>query len=339
MCYQPSIRLLKLYDKIQRQFLVKQGLLSPSVDDAVRLIQPLPPDEEASADARDRAWQAIESKIHKMDEHPAPRALNCGHRSTLHLRRQVPGTEQCEDLLLRPRCGRSDCPSCWRRRLAQTYRRMPRRVLDAPPKPDERGKPGRRNLPRVGPVYIAETDWLSWETFDRGIRRLHGGDCARLRIRRTSNTALFLCSLPFPGSRAVSPAEACRLASDAIDNLNPAKHSFRLLGDWSDAEPQEWTLLAQYEQVDFDAVKQLLSEHGTKSRRLKSRTVAGLIWRAENAAMADAIALLLSLCPSLAKGKRECSRRNSDRPGFDEGEIPGEDLHTPFDNGEDDQWH
>jgi hypothetical protein len=322
---------LQLLDQENKKILIKEGVLPAIVQDPVRLITPLPPAEEAAADAADKESLRIEGLIRAIDEHPAPRALNCGtRRSVLHLRRPVPGTDQVEDLLLRPRCGRSECPSCWRRRVTRTLRRMARCLLDAPPEPDEPGKPGLKNLPRLGPVYIGETDWLRWETFDKAVRRAVGGDCGRIRIRRTNNSVLLISALPFPSSRPVTPAEASRLASAAIDNLHTAKHSYRQLGDWSDGEAAEWTLLARHSQLDLEAIKQMLAELGVKARKLKSRSVAGLLWRTDSAMKAEALAALV--CPTFAKKETDPPRANSDKSGFDEGE-------TPFDDPENNQWH
>jgi hypothetical protein len=208
---------------------------------------------------------------------------------------------------------------------------MARCLLDAPPEPDEPGKPGRRNLPRVGPLFIGNTTWSEWENFDKAVRRVVGGNCGRIRIRSSDNTVLLVCAEPFPGSRSINPAEASRLASQAIDNLHSAKHSYRQLGEWSDGEAAEWTLLARHNQLDLEAIKQMLAELGVKARKLKSRTVAGLIWRSDSGMKAEALAELV--CPTFAKKEKDPSRTNSDKSGFDEREIDGNDTRTPFDEG------
>ncbi len=290
-------------------------------------VDSLTPEQVAAAEQADLASWRIEEKLKALYQHPAPRALNCGQRSTLHLRKE--GDNYVEEMLFRPPCGCSSCPHCWRRRLTSTYRRAAKCLLDAPPEPDEPGRPGRRHLPRLGTLYVGETDWLKWEAFDRGIRRQHGGDCGRLRVRRTDNRVFVVCAQPFPGARPVSPAEAWELASAAIDELHTARHSFRLLGDWNDREPPRWRLVGKYEHLDFGAVQDWLVVFGIKARRLQSRTLKALLWRTANDEEATELRerLLAKVCPSLAKEEEKAGIKSDNHP-------PGaevEDVATIFD--------
>lgn len=288
----------------------------------------LTPEQVAAAEQADLAFWREEEKIKALYAHPAPRALNCGHRSTLHVRHEADG--YVEDMLLRRPCGRSSCPYCWRRRLTSTYRRAAKCLLDAPPEPDEPARPGRRNLPRLGPVYVGETDWLKWVAFDRGIRRQHGGGCGRLRVRRADNRVFVVCAQPFPGSRPISPAEACALASAAIGELHTARHSFRLLGDWNDREPPRWRLVGKYEHLDFGVVQDWLVVFGIKARRLQSRTLTAMLWRTASEEEATALCerLLAKVCPSLAKEEEKEGRKSDNDPG----DAEREDLATSFDD-------
>jgi hypothetical protein len=88
-----------------------------------------------------------------MYDHPAPRHLNCGKGFAILVRRDRE-SGGVEDALIRPSCGRSDCPHCWRCRLTRTYRRAATILLDA--SATEAG-----HAPRPGQLHIAETTWLA----------------------------------------------------------------------------------------------------------------------------------------------------------------------------------
>lgn len=267
--------------------------------------------QTAAAEEAAAAYQAVEERIAALHAHPAPRALNCGTRSpTLHLRRDRDGG-RVEDALIHTSCGRSDCPHCWRRRITRTYRREATCLLYTE---------AEKLLPRAGALYLAETDWASWEALDKSIRREHGGAVGRLRIRRTDGTVLVVCAQPLRGGRTVTPAEACDLASGAVGQLSAARHAYRQLGDWSDSGTTEWRLIARLPgTLDFAKVADRLLAAGRKSRQFRTAELSGLVWRVESEAAAVRLELLLSspqqACPTLAPWEdRDPKGPKSDTP-------------------------
>lgn len=331
-----SRELLALIDKHQRRYLPEPAWPQLAPEQPIALLAPLTAEEAQAAEEADQARLDIDAKIHKLHEHPAPRALNCGTYSpTIHLRRDGDGGA-VEDALIRTSCGRSDCPRCWRRRLTKTYRRAAMCLLD---------KSRDSRLPRTEHLHVAETTWREWESYDRAMRRQHS-DCVaangrcnlgRLRVRRADNSVLVVCECPFHGSRPVTPAEALRLTVAAIDQMHTARHSYRQLGTWSDREETMWKQIAVYPKViDFAEVRRQLEEAQRKSHLFKSPDLKGLVWRCESetaaAALETIIQQLAGDCPSLSPGKDRSSLwPKSDRP---EAEDTIDDTWPPFDTRE-----
>jgi hypothetical protein len=337
-----SRELWEMIDAAQRCDLPEPAWPDLRPDEPLTLIAPLTAEEIAAGDEADAARLRLDAKLRELYRHPAPRALNCGRRSpTIHLRRDR-DAGAVEDALIRFSCGRSECPHCWRRRLSKTYRRAGACLLDA--SRDSR-------LPRLGMVHVAETTELKWETLDKAMRREYRreypervdakGRCnvGRLRVRRCDNTVLVVSAEPFRGSRSVTPAEALDIVSAAIDLLHTAKHSFRLLGDWSDSQESEWRQVAVYTpQVSLADVQAALAELAVKTRAFSNPDLQGLVWRVQSEAHAMHLEVVLApvLCPTLSQ--RDCTpfRPKSDTPP-DEGEIDG-DGWTPFDDPDGDRW-
>jgi hypothetical protein len=263
---------------------------------------PLTAEQARAVEEGDAARWRVEQKVDALHAHPAARALNCGKLCTLHLRRPHPlRAGFIQDVLIRPACGRSDCPHCWRRRLTRTYRRAAACLLDAAP--DSR-------LPRIEAVHIGEIHWLGWDTLDRSLRRQHGRGVGRLRVLRSDNTMLVVCAKPFPGSRPVTPAEALDIVSAAIDRLHKQKHSYRQLGKWNDASPPEWKLIRRCPKpFDLKVIQSELEALDKKVKRFCNSAAFGLIWSADSVASADA---LWSRCPTLALLSKSSFRSKSD---------------------------
>lgn len=308
-------------------------LLETVAEVPINLLQPLTREEIEAGDRADECKRRIEAKIQAMYDRPAVQHLKCGKTRTIHLRRDREN-DAVDDLLIKTKCGRIDCPHCQRRRLTKTYRRAAVVLLHAS---------AESNLPRVGPLHVAESHWSTWEALDKSIRRQHGGDVGRLRIRRGDNSLLVICSQPFRGSRPVSPSEACDLATDAIDRMHEEQHSFRLLGDWNDSKESEWKLVQHLPgTLNLGEVAELLTALGRKSRAFKTSELQGLIWRCPNEMTAASIEVLLTTSeglrprarPSSSEGKYRSSRRKSDTPpSADEwGEVG--DGWTPWDDPE-----
>jgi hypothetical protein len=313
----------QMLDEERRKDIVEVPILLPSAS-----APEIDPELETAIDQADAARAKVDAKIKLLHEHRAARALNCGRRGgTIHLRRDKENGA-VEDGLFRFSCGRSSCPHCWRRRITKALRRATRCLLDAPP--DELG---RTNLPRVGMLHAGEVPWLEWESFDRGIRRQHGGDVGRLRVRRTDGRVLVVCAEPFCGSSPLTPADALDRVCDAIDQLHTARHSYRQLGDWSDRQPPEWRLIQiHHEEIDLGAVKQQLAELGIRSHRLKNPDLQLLIWRAESEAAAESLSLCV-LSDFDQGGNRSSPCPNSDAPGGNPWDLDTGPEPKPPDDG------
>jgi hypothetical protein len=287
---------------------------------------PLTSAECQVADEADAARGRVEARITGLYQQRAVRALYCGKGATHHLRRDEGGA--VEDALIRFSCGKSSCPHCWRRRLTKTYRRATRCLLDAPAEPDQPGKPGRKNLPRLGSVHVALCDWMKWEALDKAIRRRHGGDCGRLRVRRFDNRLLVVAAHPFPGSTPRTPAEALDEAAAFVGELHTHRHSYRQLGDWSDRAKPRWRLLGRYQRsFDYDAIKQFLDEAGFRSRRIKQRDMAGLFWRVQQGE--DIANKLAARLLSEFGQEEESGCANSDSPAAEPDSASGEEDFDP----------
>lgn len=244
-------------------------------------VAPLTPEQALADERRDVARYRLEKKIKRLHETPAPRHLRCGHGATIHIRRPREGGG-VEDALIRPRCGRSDCPHCWRRRICRTYRRASVCVLDAD---------GGQYLPRVAPVYLAETTWREWEALDRSLRRQHGGRCGRIRVRQSDDRVLVVAAQPFRGARPLPPHEAYAAVAAAIDRLHTGRHAYRQLGEWSDRRASAWRAVHCYgEPIPLAEVQDALRAAGVRSRPFAGGSPQGILWRADSEADAAALA-------------------------------------------------
>jgi hypothetical protein len=238
--------------------------------------------------------------------------------------KETRATGDTEDALVKLCCGRSDCPWCWRKRITKTYRRALHCLLYLG---------ADSNRPRVGFLHIGETDPPRWESLDRTIRRKHGGDTGRIRVRKADCRILVVAEVPFPGSRPVTPAEALAVVSEAIDRLHTGKHAYRMLGRWNDSKAPQWQLLGQIKQaIDFEDVYRELLAAGRKAeeiRRFNRPEFSGLIWTGGG--------FTAPKCPTIANGENAIPhRRNSDTGDaetWDEGIIPGDG-----EDGTDNPW-
>lgn len=339
MCYRPSIKLMKLLDEVRTKRLVKEGLLAAPAEEPICIIPPLPPDVEAAAEARDAAKARVDKKMRQLHEHPVAKAPNC-----LTFRRKSKLLNRAKDnafmLCNAVYCGRSAetdghlvCPFCFRRRLTKILSRMATALLDAPPQGDD----GLKNLPRTEMLHVGETAWSNWETFDKSVRRAHGGSVGRLRIRKTDNTVIVICERPFRGSKPIAPADACDLALAAIDDLHKAKHSFRILGSWLAKQEAEWKIVEQHKEVDYPQTLQNMVKAGIPAKPIKSREIKGIFYRPLNAAQADLARSLIVACPTNPKEENSSTWDKSDEAGIDEPEPPEEEHETPFE-GEEGRW-
>jgi hypothetical protein len=263
-----------------------KAIIAAVQNDLSRPLTPPPlltPEQEQAAAARDRIQARIDA-MHR--RHAEPRA-NCGQTLTIHLRREYGGG--VEDRLVRPLCGRSDCPHCWRLRLTKTLNRAADCLL---------GSGQGDGALRMGLLHISETTWERWEAYDKAMRRELKGDCGRLRCRRADNTVLVVCERPWSGSRPVTPAQALALTAEAIERLDPARHAYRQLGSWSVERKQKWECLARvHECIDLGEVNRQLQAEGVRARRLRHPELKALAWRTSSPEAADA--LLAKVCPTL----------------------------------------
>ncbi|HEY7308305.1 MAG TPA: hypothetical protein VH643_02980 [Gemmataceae bacterium] len=135
-------------------------------------------------------------------------------------------------------------------------------------------------------------------------------------------------SLPF--SERASPRQGSR-EEFFIDELHTHRHSFRVLGDWTDRTTSEWRLLRRYQQpIDFSAVQKILDEYGIKYRQFKGRDMGGLVWRIQSEEVADRLAK--ELLSEFSQEEEECSSGiKSDSPPPQPGGPPveAEDVWMP----------
>lgn len=292
--HRPSAELWALIDRVQRKDIQETPIPESTSERPAYLISPLTPEQVKAADDADAARYRVEQRIAAMNAHRARRAEDCGI-FTIYLGRETE-TGGVERMLARPPCGRSCCAYCMRQRLIRTYNRACAILLDAPSA--SLGGVGR--LPRVGVLYVAETTWARWKSFDRQVRRQVGGDCGRLRVRRQDDTVLLVCEQPFRGSRPLSPAETMDLAAAAIDAMHRDKHAFRTLGSWNIKRVKRWEAIKEYGRpFDLTAIHAELATLGVTARRWQQSGFSALLWRAESGKDA---AKLWAACPTLANG-------------------------------------
>jgi hypothetical protein len=280
---------------------------APPAESPVRLVEPVSPEEEAAAAEAEAARRRLQAVVDALYARRAPRGPGCGRGRVLHIRRNAPGSASgaVDDGLIRPSCGRSSCPHCWRRRLRRTYGRAAGCLLD---------ESADSHRVRTCALHVAEADWSDWEGIDKAIRRRYGGGCVgRVRVRRDDNTLLVVCELPFAGSRPVTPGQALDLATAAIGRLHRARHSYRQLGDWSDRQESEWRLCGHVDPaIDLGDVQALLEEMGRRANHLHNPDLELLLWRVESETAAEA--LFASLClTEPASEFRPCGGRGSHR--------------------------
>lgn len=293
MLYPIPSEVWQLYNQKWAEVLFSRGVLSAEDLALVTLPPPLSPQQQATADANDLAEERVKGQIQEMYRRPCPRADDCGHGASLHMRRKVDG--QVQDILIRPHCGRSACPFCWRRRVSNALER----ALAALLKTTQKGE----ILPRLEPLHAAEISWAEWNALDKHIRRAHGGSCGRLRVRQDGNKLLVIADKPFCGSVPVTPSEAMGLAAAAVARLNVAKHSFRLLGSWYVCRAPRYELMGRYKHLDHREVQKELQSLGTRSQRFCITSAVGVFWRAQSEKIADLLwgFVLETVCPSLSQ--------------------------------------
>lgn len=236
------------------------------------------------------------------------------------------GADGFEDLFMPASCGKSSCPFCWRRRLLRSLNRAVGVLLeDAEPDQwavivEEPGRPlaqcyihnnqkaahqarrqfcaegkaarieflrGRRPH-RLGLVHIGETTYQLWPAVDRKMRRSQPHKSGTLRVRRGDDSVLIVSAAPFAGSRPATPAEAAELAAKAIEQMHAGRHSFRLLGSWSDYKPSPWKLVGQMPKpLDPRIVDDEVRALGSVAKRLGK--LAALVIRSDTLEQAQAI--------------------------------------------------
>ncbi len=262
-------------EKIERavQF-AKQQMNAANMPDitAPRLIPELTPEQDAADLHRDRLKHRVTKRVDELYARRLLRHPACGKRGAIHVSRphQLGGIE---NMVYRTLCGRLDCPHCQRRRLCKTLKRAATCVLDAP---------GEMYLPRTEELHVLETTWREWAALDKAIRREHGGEVGRMRIRRDDDSVLIVLEKPFAGSTPMAPHLTFDLVEDAVNQLASERHAFRLLGSFSDRIPSEWKLIQRTNEfVNFSEAKQLLDSLGHRGRLFKTSELNGLVFRSE----------------------------------------------------------
>jgi hypothetical protein len=293
----------------------------------IRLLSPLPPEEQkAENDAQDaavRAWR----KRRQMGRVKAIARENCGHGCPHLIRKQ--DYRGVTDAMIRFKCGRSDCGACWRRRLFKTIRRATRCLLRV------NGKA------RQGKLYARVIDWSKWDSLNRKLRRLYGSDCGRLHLRTSDHRGLVLCEKPLPDGEELTPGQAVDRVLATIDDLHVVKSAFRLLGCWSDRVESDWELIKHYHQP-FDL--QLVRDELLKLRKNSlwgweryPEVQQGLLWQSANLEAAnELIRQLEARCHFLTLEADGPTGSESDIPSGGAWIAPGlspEDVVTAFDTG------
>jgi hypothetical protein len=287
----------------------------------LRLVPSLPPEEE-------RAWQeAVEARrrqeriIQELHAHPAVKRPGCGEGGSFYIRKIE--HDRCADAVTRPWCGRSDCDWCWRGRLTKDYHRAARCLLY---------RHGRHREVRVEPVHLDVIPFEEWPALNRKLRRQHGEDCGRLRVRMDDDQVLVVCQHPFPGAASFPPAEALDRVNRALEVLSKAPHSYRQLGSWSDREESGWKLLGHLEEaIDLDLVERVLRELGHSCRKFKRPEIRGRIW--ETGSEAEADDLFRRLAKRCHFSSHSKSSQKSDTPSGGGYRAPGltpKDVQHPF---------
>src|SRR5262249_34099644 len=148
---------------------------------------------EQESVATQQVWEACaaaQKKITALMAERAVRRANCGHSAPSHIRKV--SELGVHDAVIRFKCGRSDCPFCWRRRKVKTIKRgLKALVFDAT------GKPAARK------VFAGTINWSDWKALNRKLRRRHGKDCGRLHLRTTDGRALVVSEVPFEGGEEI----------------------------------------------------------------------------------------------------------------------------------------
>jgi|SRR5579884_950021 len=334
---------LEMYLRLKRERRLKEelGLIQPlridwskAVEDARASVERIKQERlarEAEAKAaEDKLWSdrykiklRASEKIQSIcKERVAPR-YGCGSGGTFYIRKAQPG--DVKDALLRFKCGRSDCPYCWRRRVVKTIRSATDCLI-------------RNNKESCSAaLYFRLIDWQEWTVINRHIRRRHGVDCGRLHLRTSDNRCLVICEKPFDDATALTLGQAVDAILDNAEELHTERCSFMLLGKWKNKKPSEWKALGHFEGIDFDQVKEELRKIKVSSHRWRKtpEIEAGLAWRAATEEDADAIFEKLSAACNFCANKEEpptCPKSDSGSSGpwVADGLSP-EEVQTPWD--------
>jgi hypothetical protein len=300
----------------------------------LRIVPPLSPEKaKAWKEVRD-IKRRVRAKKDLLCEHPAVRRPGCGQGGTFLIRKAT--AKGVKDAFLRPKCGRSNCPYCWRRRVFRTIDRAEGCLLFLPD-----------GDVRTEAVWCKEIDWKDWPALNRKLRRKHGKECGRLHVRQVDDRCLVFCQFPMKGAEPLLPGPAIDRALSALDHLHTRRSSYRALGAWHSKKRSEWRRLAHFEQaLDLHVMRKHLRQLGTYALfAFKDRPEIedGLLWHSSTVAAADALwKRLEELCPDLALGERSSPWRKSatrkagawpsaSATGWTAPGLSASDVKTPFD--------
>jgi hypothetical protein len=289
-------------------------------------------DEEArAADLAGAARCRLDDRIAGMLRKKPERDPRCGHGARIHLRREKQNAAGFQHRVFAPSCGRSSCPHCWlHQRILKSYKRSARALLDLEPNNPKNRKP------RVADLHVGTVAWEKFHALDKSIRRRHG-NVGRMRIRMVDDTVYVIADVPFPGSKPYRPAEALGKALCAIDVLNVAKHSFRLLGAWKDSRKPEWEKVDEYSpKLDLREAKKILEEAGAHvevERRGKTGIFFGTASGVQSARLQNALRRLDGVSEFILEEEDFPKGTNSDktRPTVEEWYV--------LDPADDPPWH
>jgi hypothetical protein len=273
--------------------------------------------EQRARDHRQQAWDAIDQRIAAIQRRYAPRHPNCGTKVTVALQRSREG--HTDNALAKPRCKCLYCHFCRRQRKVGALERARRCLL---------GKGEKFLAPEAQTVYVGWTTWQGWKAYDKAIRRdwekaghegqprlrtLEDGQVkvvprtpGRMRIRRKDDDkVLVIGKHPWTGAIPCSDAEALDLAAPAIEQLARKRQAFRLLGDWSDWKPPQWSCVGKGPgTIDLHEVNYQLARRGITTHAFgEDPTLQSLVWRTDSAEAG--IELLREVCPTFSNAGEE----------------------------------
>jgi hypothetical protein len=300
----------------------------------LRIVPPLTPEKAKAWKEAREIKRRVRAKKDLLCEHPAVRRPGCGQGGTFLIRKTT--AKGVKDAFLRPKCGRSNCPYCWRRRVFRTIDRAEGCLLFLPD-----------GDVRTETVWCKEIDWRAWPALNRKLRRRYGKDCGRLHVRMVDDRCLVFSQHPMKGAEPLLPGPAIDRALSALDHMHTRRSSFRLLGAWHVKKRSEWRRLAHFEQaLDLHVMRKHLRQLGTYALfafKDRPELEEGLLWHSSTEVAADALwDRLEELCPDLACAERSSAWRKSDTEPAGSAEAasggawiaPGltpEDVKTPFD--------